>query len=1101
MKIVESWLEENPLSAHHIRSYLEWQHFGLLKTLRAQKIVSKTKTWQILDAVLSKPELSPQDCVERNLTYESRLLVTFSETRLDGQTTMIPGFELARIPMIVMPDECDDGIGGFFVIKGTERVLITQLRTAYNQPICSLNRPDLKKNRVRAEQNGHARQDTTVAELKVRSISEASGHSCQSDLFLTRLDQLLLECKPKFKGRVNVGLALKSLGCCELEDFAWATGCKETAHLLWLGSLTAHDQASAIEQLDAQLGADSRRLLLTEVWPHLGLESSPAGCCRYIGSLAERLVRAKREQQGDNRDALRFKRFEAAGHLLSELFEQIYKRWVSQVQKWCHDKDNLIVGIHGTEFITKRILYCFSTGTWGSPFGKFLRLGVSQARCNLSQLSRLSHLLRCSNPQSRETKNLLVRQLDPSELGYVCPLDSPEGAKIGIVKNMTFATCITRHTVGAHVLDALQCNDSSMLQEIQFGAPGLTVSVNGKPVYLCSQAERLVKSFVELRRLGYFDHGCSIGQDEKNLMIWTDAGRIIRPVWTRSACCKDLRSCHWPTELAAGRAQWIDPFESEFCGRFSEEQELNEALMFGLSAATIPLLGFQPSVRGVFGAAMIKQAVSLLGPGQHDRLDTTAHVSNRVEKPLVATKCQALFGLDRYPLGVNLLVAVAPLAGYNQEDAVVLNQHSVDRGLFNGQLLKTHQAEEYCDGNVLCRVELPELSARLSHVNYCLLGKDGLPELGAEMQQGDAIIGLTTRSYGKSRCSSVVCSKGEEGVVVRIVKSIHEDFLVVKIVLQRELRIMNGDKLSSRYSQKGISGKIVHPSELPFCADGTVPDMVINALCLPSRMTLPTIIEGQLGNRCVATCSQIELDAFQPHYTIEKIQDSLEELGLDRFSEATMFCPETLGVVEVAEPNLPVSQPPVRRVMLGVMYYLWLAHFAEPKCYARDTGVRSKLKRQPTDGRSRLGGLKFGEMDRDACITMPAVLDDRLFWSSDAFWVPVCSLCHQIAVNRFKCLCGGKSEQIKTAKLAFTNHMVFNLMRAAGCWLRFHVEKDGLVKVTPRFEGGEEEFESETDDDAESCSESEDENAESDSEAGAVAGFDELFDDAEQELE
>lgn len=1020
MQLAANWLQQHPLSAHHIESFLEWQHFGLLKTLRAQCIFGKTKNWKIANAQLEAPITTPQYCIERNLTYFSRLLVDWNETKNDGTIVQIKDFELAQIPMIVMPHLAADNIGGYFVIKGSERAIVTQLRTAYNQPICSLNKQDLKKNRIRAEQNGNAKQDTTAAEIRVRSISEASGHSCQSDMYLTRLDQCILE-SIKFKGRVNVGVAMKLLGCNEMQDFVWATGCNETAHLLWLSSLVAADQNEANEILTRQLGTDATKLLLFDVWPHLGLTATNAICCRYMGSLAERIVRARREKKGDNRDALRFKRFEAAGHLIAELFEQIFKRWCSQEQKRVFARDNLIIGIHGVEFITKALLYCFSTGTWGAPFSKFSRLGVCQMRCNLSYLSYLAHVRRCSNPQSRETKNLLVRQLDSSEWGYVCPLDSPEGAKIGIVKNLSIAANITRHTVQAHVMDALLLN-CTCLSTIAIGIEGAVLILNGRPTAMCNNVELLIETFINLRRLGWFDSSCSIGIDGRDVLIWTDAGRIVRPVWTRGAI---KTGTDWNIEFDRGNVQLIDPFESEFCGQFDDNQQIDDGLMFGISAATIPLLNFQPPVRGLFGAAMIKQAVSLLGPSQHNRLDTTLHVSHKTQKPLVVTKSQMMLGLDNYPLGTNLLVAVAPIDGYNQDDAVVVNQHSVDRGLFSGSLIKTHQVEESCDGSCQYKVCLPEIQVRHDHVNYCLLENDGLPKLGAKFEVGDAMIGLVSRSFGKSHCNSLICGKGEEGTVIKVVKTVYLGNLIIKIQVEKQLRFMAGDKTASRYSQKGICGKLMTPDKLPFAADGTVPDIIINPLCLPSRMTLTALIECIFGIECLETGQRAVLNAFENKTTIEDLVNRImANRGTDNpYGQVAMYHPVTLKQ---------------RTVFMGVGYYLWLAHFAEPKCYARDTGIRSKLKRQPTDGRSRQGGLRFGEMDRDVCVTMPGILDDRLFWSSDAFWIPVCKNCNQVAINKKICLCG--SNNISMTKLAFTNHMVFNLMRAAGCRLNFFIE-------------------------------------------------------------
>ncbi len=1060
MDLFASFLKQHPLSSHHVDSFLDWQYFGLPKTLKSQKLTSKNRTWTIIDCELEKPEISFKECIQKNLTYESKLVVTWKETNnVTGSNIYIPKFVLATLPMIIMPHEAPDGVGGYFVIKGIERVLISQIRAAYNQPMCFYERADLRTNKIKAEANGFYKSDIVVARSNIRSLSEGSGHSCRVDVSLTQNGQCMLECSAKFKGRLNVGLVLKALGCISMEDYLWACGSHEAAKMLRLSSFAAATSEDAIDILSNQIKLSPKtvagqkvekrekilHLLLYEVWPHLGFDTTIEAVVIFLGSIVSKLVKVRRSKCGDNRDAVRFKRFEAAGHLIGELFEQIFKRWISSEQSACLERDNLIIAAHATQYISRKIMFCFSTGNWGAPFSKFIRLGVSQPRCNMSALGALSHIQRFSNPQSRETKNLQVRQLDPAHFGWLCCIDSPEGAQVGIVGNFAVSARISRVSPSVIVYDSIMKLDS-LIKPFRFGEEYVSIlTINGRPYGMVDRVDELIDLFKKCRLRGDFDLTCSIGISDREIQIWTDAGRLFRPVWSNDY---DVgRTSDWQTELSSGRAQLIDSFEEEFLGQFSWDRELDPSMMFGITAATIPLINHQPPVRGMFGAAMIKQAVSLLGIDQNERLDTTAHVADRTEMPLVFTKAQKILKLDQTPLGVNLIVAIRPFDGGNQEDAVVLNRATVERGMFRGHILKTHQACQSNDGSTMVDIALPALENRQPQVNYCLLEPDGLPRLGAEVLIGDAIIGSVARSNQKSKCVSIVASRGEDGTVIRVLKMENEGKLVVKVVIRKRLEMVSGNKFSSRFAQKGIVGTIVPSWEMPFCEDGTIPDMLINPLCLPSRMTIPTLIESMFGLWCLETRQKIELpNSFVPIGEHEKIKNELESFGIDSSCLKKMYCPKTFESCLVT---------------IAPMYYLWLAHFAEPKCYARDTGIRSKQTRQPTDGRTKQGGLRFGEMERDAAVTMPHLLDDRLFWSSDAFWVPVCRTCHQIAVNDEKCLCG--ANKIQRVKLAFTNHMVFNLMRAMGTRLDFMLEKQIEIKQIENIDIDEEEEEEEID--------------------------------------
>ena len=253
---------------------------------------------------------------------------------------------------------------------------------------------------------------------------------------------------------------------------------------------------------------------------------------------------------------------------------------------------------------------------------------------------------------------------------------------------------------------------------------------------------------------------------------------------------------------------------------------------------------------------------------------------------------------------------------------------------------------------------------------------------------------------------------------------------------------------NSRFGQKGVVGKIADSWDLPFCKDGTVPDLIMNPLALPSRMTIPTILESMFGLVACSTNETFSLVTFDP---VQNMRERLAELGLD--ATQVMINSKT------GKDMVPIT--------IGPQYFQRLGHFASHKCYAREKGQNAKLTRQPTDGRSRAGGLRVGEMETDALhgTRLAHTLEDRLFYNSDKFFVHICRDCKGVALNQDLCLCKAKTDRISMVKQSFTTNLIFNQKRALGVKLEFGLAKEVDETVEPLDSCSES-------DDSSSCSES-----------------------------
>lgn len=1044
METLSSLLNDQKISHHHLSSFKHFCYFTLRELFYNYTIKTSSKIWKFIDVRVTGPDITPLESVLESINYECKISVDISETILQTGTTEIhKDIQIATLPCIVEPnDEGSDGVGGYFLLNNIERVLVTQIRQSYNQPIVSHPKRETKKNKVKTEfvtQENNGASETTSIQLSIRSISENTGHSCASTLIMTDKGQFLF-LNGKIAGRIPCVLLLKALGCENLDDYRWVfCGNEKLASSFYYSSLKYRTREDALNELSNTLRLTQKttsnikldhtkviKMLVNEFFPHLGLDNTQDSAALYVGYLTNHLSSyAKKNHLIDNRDSLKFKRYEPAGVLVADLFKQVIKKWLFNLSKHCEKRGDIITGIQET-YITRRIQYCFSSGKWGALMSSYKRMGVSQPRSYTSYIGYLSHIQRISNPISKETKNHLVRQLHPSQMGYICPFETPEGHTVGIVLNLALCATITTRSDTIIIQDAIE----HLLDEIKKGEKILhLVLLNGKIIGCCKDARYFYEEFKKLRVKGYFGSALergkvSISFQNNNIAIWADEGRIVRLVKT-SANVK--LTGNWYEDLKAEKLKWIDSIEEEYgFDRITAANEIDPTFILGLAASTIPFINHQPAPRSVYATNMIKQAVSNLGKTHHIKFSSCINVGLNKDIPHVTTKIASILDLDNQPFGNNVIVAIAPYYGFNQEDSVIINKSSIERGLFHWESIKTIFVSEENENENFHIIQIPDTTLQNPNYNYNMLDERGIIKVGSPVSAGDVLIGMIALTKDSVRdCSVVAENKDEDSVVYDVIFSHKKTFKNVKVLIKTFTQCKVGDKFASRLGQKHTNGKTACYSEMPYMEDGTVPDMIVNPLSLPSRAT-PTIMEGLYNLCAIFQKKRIEQNAFEHSLDYKKI---LKDHGVN-----------TNGTFKMRNAEDGREMVPT---FVAPMYYLRLPHFAAQKCYARSRGVMSKQTRQPTDGRSRQGGLRVGEMERDAIIglRMPHVLQDRFFYNSDKFYIHVCELCNSRAINSEVCMCGKATNlNIKKVKLSFSGNLIFNHLQALMCKINFGLD-------------------------------------------------------------
>ena len=703
-----------------------------------------------------------------------------------------------------------------------------------------------------------------------------------------------------------------------------------------------------------------------------------------------------------------------------------------------------------TNSITVGLKHSFATGNWGVPKNAYIRTGVSQIMSRMTYGATLSHLRRIIIPVGKEGKNAKIRQIHTSQYGYICPAETPEGISAGIVLNFSLLARVTKKIPTYLVKEILEENkhiipianvDLYSIKDM------FHVFLNGIIIGMTYEPEKLVSEIIQLRRSRVLDPDVSVTYDiiDGIVKIFCDAGRGSRPLFTMNDGGLNIKydSGHkWDKLVKKNLIEFIDNSEIEnyviamnqsYIKKWKNDYcEIHPSMMHGVMASIIPFPNHSPSPRNCYQCSMGKQALGVYALSYKNRTDTISHVLHYPQKPIISTKPGEFMGFNDMPSGINAIVAILCYTGFNQEDSMIINQSAIDRGLFNVTSYRTiTEIEKKSDMYTLDTICVPPQSSegieqgsngyfRRKQGNYSILDKRGIVRKGLTVKIGDCLIGKITTKIDKSTgvetktdCSIFV-KHNNEGIIDMVdVTTTPNGYMMVKIKIRQERIPEIGDKFASRSAQKGTCGAVYRQEDMPFNEEGICPDIIINPHAIPSRMTTNQLMECVFGKACAIEGTYGDATPFTSSSTdnaAERICEMLEKAGM-----------KEQGVVEGHENGIKghnyertgwesmrnghTGELIKAKVFMGPTYYQRLKHMVADKIHSRAHGHVTTLTRQPLEGRSRDGGLRFGEMERDCMITHGAsrFLKERLFDCSDPYQIIVCDKCGMIVSSQDEC--------------------------------------------------------------------------------------------------
>jgi DNA-directed RNA polymerase III subunit RPC2 len=1009
------------------------------------------------------PTVTPHECRLRDMTYAAPIVVDIKYRRGD-KLVKRKDIRIGRMPIMLRSancvltgkserelaclNECSVDPGGYFIVRGQEKVILVQEQLSKNRVIV-----ESLKGIVQASvtSSTHERKSKTYVVLKKERI------------FLKH--NILVEDIP-------IVIVLKAMGIQSDHEILLLVAGQDNVYQdhftinfeeVMKDEIQTQQQAleyigSRVKIMKRPVGTPQRRnyqqeaiealssIVITHVPVH-GMNFRPKAM--YIAYMVRRVLMAMHDPTlVDDRDYVGNKRLELAGQMLSLLFEDLFKKFnndfkirVDKVLK----KQNRAMELDAYEHlklhsnhITSGMDRAIATGSWSVKRFKMERAGISHVLSRLSYVSALGMLTRISSQFEKTRKVSGPRALQPSQFGMLCPSDTPEGEQCGLVKNLALMTHITTdddEEPVRKVVFVLGAEDITSATGYELYTEGAyIIFINGTPIALTTQPKHFLNGFRRFRRVGRISEFVSIfiNHHHGGVHIATDEGRVCRPVIiVENAKSKvtvqsltNLRSgtMDFDDFLSRGLVEYLDVNEENDSNIALYEEnidantthlEIEPFTILGAVAGLIPYPHHNQSPRNTYQCAMGKQAIGAIGYNQQVRMDSLLYLMVYPQKPLVKSRTIELIQYDKLPAGQNATVAVMSYSGYDIEDALVLNKASCDRGFGRCQVYKKTSVP-------LCR----NINGSLDIVNAGLLdpadkrqtkiGIDGIVESGLSLDKGDILalkqsptnVTPSTLSREEKVSSRPVVFKSnfpsyklpEPSIVDQVALTVSEtDITNIKILTRQTRRPELGDKFSSRHGQKGVVGLIAEQADLPFDQDGVCPDIIMNPHGFPSRMTVGKMLELVAGKAGVLKGEMQYGTAFGGS-SIEDMGDELIGHGFSYEGKDTLTC-------GISGETIPAY------VFTGPIYYQKLKHMVQDKMHARATGPIALLTRQPTEGRARDGGLRLGEMERDCLIAYGAsqLLRERLMLSSDQHLCDICAICGLIGYQGWCQVCQSSS--------------------------------------------------------------------------------------------
>ena len=1034
----------------------------------------------------------PQEARLRNFTYSSAMTVDlnvkiirwFGDNLSQSETfhKTLPKIHIGKLPIMVKSDicvlkqykhldckitgECYVDAGGYFIINGSEKIVIPQERAAENKVYCF----NIKKNNNKWE---------WLAEIK-----SVPDHRCispkQINMMITSRNSgfghpIYIQI-PRIKQPVPLFILFRALGInsdreiCEMIVldidnekmkkmlFGLKASIVQAAkHITKEEALDYIVNLAMYTPINMEKEAGERKkkeftvsVLENDLFPHCKTETQKK---YFLGFMANKLLSTSFGWiTPSDRDSYINKRIDLAGTLLNNLFRNYFNKLVKDMQKqivreinngsWKSTENytNIInqtnvYKIVKSTTIENGIKRALATGDFGIKNTSSSKVGVAQVLNRLTYISSLSHARRINTPIDKSGKLIPPRKLHNTQWGYICPAETPEGQPVGVVKNLSYMAHITIRSNSKPLYEMIEPFVVKIQDiPIQELFNKVKVLINGNWIGISSEPYELYLNLLNKKYAGIINIYTSIVFDytNKEIRVCNEAGRPTRPLLkvknNKLVITPDIvnkikdKKIKWQDLLVNhvvddSILEYIDPEEQNFAmiamnrhkltkmdkyNYIYTHCEIHPSTIFGILASCIPFPEHNQSPRNTYQCAMGKQAMGMYVTNFTTRMDKTAYILSYPMRPLVDTRLMNYIKLNRIPSGEVVMVAIMSYSGYNQEDSIIFNQGAIDRGMFAATVYHTEKDED-----------------KKIH---------GDEEIRCRPDKTKTK-GMKFGNYGKLNNKGVV----PENTLIE-----NKDIILGKVVPIKENR--NDHTKVIKYQDQSKSYRAneecyIDKNYVNCNGDGyTFAKVRVRAFRKPVIGDKFSSRHGQKGTIGIILPEKdmpfdenglrpdiiINPHAIPSRMTIGQLKETLLgsvllELGL--FGDGTSF--NNFPVKDICKlmtkhgyeahgnkilNNGMTGEQIETSVFYGPTFYQRLKHMVKDKSHARGSGPMVVLTRQPAEGRAREGGLRFGEMERDCMVSHGAgrFTKGRIYDCSDKFTTHCCKKCGMLAIYNDK---------------------------------------------------------------------------------------------------
>ena len=1038
-----------------------------------------------------------QSALIRELTEKSMI-----STNKQSRTIVLEKIFLGKFPIMIQSNycvlsglprevrhtmgECLNDVGGYFIIDGKEKTVISQEKFGDNMLYIRKSGDEsyLFSAEIRSVSENVSKP---VRTLSVKIVAPTPSYTFKN----------IVVNIPNVRKPVPLFIVFRALGI--ISDKQIITMClldiEKYEKMLDLFAPSVHDAGGIMTQRNAlkyiasftkgKTVTHALEILADYFLPHIG-EVNYTQKAYYLGYITFRLLSVYTGiEPPTDRDNFKYKRIELVGALMNELFREYYKIQMREVHLAFESKLNMNRAMYEDNLpslIEQNYREAFSAreleagfkrafkGNWGA-YVHTKRIGVVQDMNRLSHNSALSHLRKTNLPLDPSVKLVGPRVLHSTQWGFFDPIDTPDGGNIGIHKHMAMSSYVTQGYSRVPMIKWLR--EKVELRLLEECSPIILsrmtkVIVNGLWAGVIDAPNEAVDKLRLFRRNALIPVYTSVtfNISHNTIYIYTDAGRICRPVFYRDHETHKMSYEHNLTKIAENDFTWnelvagfnrkklsdfhpdqykmyelnelyegidvetnpaklkrfledkavidyIDPNETEDAliainaDVLNQDKtakhthlELHESLIFGMLGNMIIFPENNPASRNSFSCGQSKQACSMYHTNHQVRMDKTAVVLSYGQTPLLKTRYLEHINHESNPYGENTIVAIMCYTGYNVEDAILINEGALKRGLFQTTYYSTYemheeksQSEEGTTEKKFTNIETDtEVVGTKVGCDYSQLDQYGLVKENTEITDKTVLIGLAvsnSRPGSVKQDASKTPKKGQLGVVDKTFITDGEEGTRIAKVRVREMRIPNiGDKMASRAGQKGTIGLVIPEADMPFTRDGVRPDLIINPHAIPSRMTIGHLVECIIGKAAAVYGGYSDCTAFNNHGSkIKVFGEMLSKVGYHSSGNDILYNGMTGEQIET-------------EIFMGPNYYMRLKHMVKDKINFRARGPNTALTRQPVSGRANDGGLRIGEMERDVLIShgISEFLRESMMERGDKYQMAICNATGMMAI-------------------------------------------------------------------------------------------------------